>query len=294
MREEFRLAAFADEADPGLDGQIRALSENSIPLVELRGINGKNISSYTPSEAEKVASCFARAGIGVWSIGSPIGKVPLDADFEEHLNNFRNILKIAEATGAECVRLFSFYNNGRTGDDVRKEVTERLKRFAEAAEKSGIVLCHENEKGIYGDSDVRCAGILGDVPALRAVFDPANFVQCGVDTLKAWELLKDKTCYLHIKDADNKGRVVPPGCGDGNLTHIIKEFLSLDGASGVMTVEPHLHAFVGLSELSESDAGKAVGALRFACARDAFDYAVSSLRKLIEDIHKGGQQEESS
>ena len=49
----------------------------------------------------------------------------------------------------------------------------------ELAKGSGIVLCHENEKGIYGDIASRCAEIHRELPALKAVFDPANFIQCG-------------------------------------------------------------------------------------------------------------------
>ena len=36
---------------------------------------------------------------------------------------------------------------------------------------------------------------------MKAIFDPANYVQCEVDTLKAWEMIKPYVKYLHIKDA---------------------------------------------------------------------------------------------
>ena len=35
----FKLCAFADEADSQLDGQIRALTENGISYIELRGLD---------------------------------------------------------------------------------------------------------------------------------------------------------------------------------------------------------------------------------------------------------------
>ncbi len=54
--------------------------------------------------------------------------------------------------------------------------------LAEIAAGQGLVLAHENEKEIFGDTPGRCADLITSVnsPALRATFDAANFVQCGV------------------------------------------------------------------------------------------------------------------
>ena len=44
---EFTLAAFADEAGAEVSEQIRALQENGIPGIELRGVGEKNITDLT-------------------------------------------------------------------------------------------------------------------------------------------------------------------------------------------------------------------------------------------------------
>ena len=49
---KFILSAFADEASPMLDEQIKALQEEEISLIELRGVDGKNVSGLTIEEAE--------------------------------------------------------------------------------------------------------------------------------------------------------------------------------------------------------------------------------------------------
>ena len=49
MSDIFSLCAFADEATPAVDGQIRALTENGIGLIELRGVDGKNVAELTAS-----------------------------------------------------------------------------------------------------------------------------------------------------------------------------------------------------------------------------------------------------
>ena len=58
------LSAFADEAGASLTEQIAALSENNIPYIELRGVNGKIISDHTPEEAAAL-----RAGDYVYLTG---------------------------------------------------------------------------------------------------------------------------------------------------------------------------------------------------------------------------------
>lgn len=280
--DKLTLCAFADEAGAALSEQIDALTANGIPYIELRGVNGKNISDHTPEEAKEVADTLKAHGISVWSIGSPIGKVKITSPFDHELARFENTLAIARATGARCIRLFSFFDTSALGEGAHDEVMARLTAFAETAENSGVILCHENEKGIYGDNTEKCRAIVDSVPAVRSVFDPANFVQCGVDTRKAWASLADSVYYLHIKDALLDGTVVPAGYGDGHVREIVSDYLARDGK--VATLEPHLHAFTGLSALSGEDAKAILGNRRFAGGREAFDFAVSAFRSLLESL----------
>ena len=279
----FRLCGFADEADSMLDGQISALRGNGMDLVELRGIDGKNVAALTPKEAKETAQRLRDAGIGVWSVGSPIGKVDISSPADDETDRFMRILDTAVICGAENIRLFSFYG---TGGDSRylDEVVRRLRTMLERSAGSGVALCHENEKGIYGDTADRCAAIHEALPGLRGVFDPANYVQCGEDILTAWEKLSGYIKYAHIKDALPDGRVVPPGDGVGHLPELLPLF---SGAGvGVLTLEPHLRVFKGLSSL-EGGKRPPVGSdavPQFASGREAFDFAASKLRGLISAL----------
>lgn len=274
---KYQLCAFADEASPKLAEQIVAMRENNIEFLEMRGVNGTNVAKLTAAQAKDAARELRAADLKVWALGSPAGKSPITQDFSVEREQFLRLLETAQITEARCIRLFSFY--GTDGkDEYRDEVLERLSRFIDLARGSGVILCHENEKGIWGDNDVRCAEIHRALPELKAVFDPANFVQCGVDTLGAWSLLKPYTYYGHIKDALADGRVVPPGQGLGHLKEYLPDLLK--NSSGVLTMEPHLTKFVGLSALENGD-DKAVGGLSFETPRAAFDYAVKCLRELL-------------
>lgn len=280
--EIFRLCAFADEADKNLDGQIRALRENGMSLIELRGVDGKNVAALTPEEARQTAKRLQEGGISVWSIGSPIGKVDIHSPAVEEQDRFCRVLETAVICGARNIRLFSFF--GTEGDPAYfDEVCRRLDDMAAAARGTGVTLCHENEKGIWGDNADRCLALYRALPQIGGIFDPANFIQCHQDTLGAWAVLRKYIRYAHIKDARLDGHVVPPGTGAGCLGTLLREFRK-EGI-GVLTLEPHLKVFKGLEALEggkRPDVGG--GDLTFATGREAFDYAADTLKNLISNL----------
>ena len=49
-----KLCAFSDEASSALDGQIAALKRNNIPYMEMRTVNGKNVTTLTVDEAKEI------------------------------------------------------------------------------------------------------------------------------------------------------------------------------------------------------------------------------------------------
>lgn len=281
MANNFRFAAFADEASPLVDEQIKAMMRNGVSMLEVRGVDGVNVANIDTAKAKEVKNKLSAAGLSVWSIGSPVGKTDIHDDFAFESEQFKRILETAAIMEAKCIRLFSFF--GTEGKpEYRDEVLYRLSKYIEMAKGSGIILCHENEKGIYGDIASRCEEIQAALPELKAVFDPANFIQCGQDTMEAWKLLKKYVYYFHIKDCVEGGMVVPAGKGIGCLDKILPEYNGL--ASDVLTLEPHLSDFVGLSGL-EGDEKSEVGKLYSFDSNDAaFDCACDSLKEILKNI----------
>ena len=122
------LCAFADEASPSLDGQIAALKRNGVSFLEIRGVDGRNVSKLSEKEVREVALRLSDAGIRTFSVGSPIGKIRLDEDFEAHLDTFRHLCEYACILGASRMRIFSFY--AAEGKDFdRDAVFSRLDRL---------------------------------------------------------------------------------------------------------------------------------------------------------------------
>lgn len=282
---KFVFSAFADEAGKTLAEQIEALRANGMTLIEPRGLDEGNISDYTPAMARELRARLDDAGIGISAIGSGYGKIRITDDFEPHFEKFRQTVEVANVLGAKRIRMFSFYMPAGEDPAVYKdEVFRRLERFADYARENGVWCCHENEKGIYGDVTERCLEILSAFRGrILGVFDPANFIQCGVKPLEAWEGLAPYIEYMHVKDARfADGGVVPPGKGDGNVAEILRRFGEKDGEK-ILTLEPHLKVFSGLDAL-ETVSGSVFSVTEeyaYPSNRAAFDAAAAALREIL-------------
>jgi len=280
--DAIKLFAFADEASKELSGQVAAMLRNGLSGLEIRGVDGENVSVISLEKAKEVRKMLDDNGLVTWSIGSPIGKIRMDKDWNAHLEVYRHTLEVAHILGAQKLRMFSFFM-GQDDPAIHKNtVIDRIGQFLDIARGTGIRLCHENEKGIYGDVADRCLEIHKAFPELGGVFDPANFVQCGEDTLRAWDMLNPYIDYLHIKDALADGSVVPAGKGLGNVAAIVKAYLAKGGSA--MTLEPHLKVFDGLKGLEEDGNTSAVGSFVYASSDEAFDAAVAALKDILKGV----------
>lgn len=281
--EHIILSGFSDEIAPELDLQLAAIREWGLSHIELRAADGVNVSDFSTEKGKEVKNKLAGAGVSVSSIGSPIGKIGMEEDFAPHLEKLKRTLEIQKELGAPYLRMFSFYiPQGRAPEDFREEVLDRVGRMAEEAGRWDSVLLHENEKGIYGDSAPRCKELLEAFygPHFKAVFDFANFVQVGQQTLPAYELLKPYVEYVHVKDAQwGTGAVVPAGKGDGHVKEILTD-LTGGGWKGFLSLEPHLTDFAGLAAL-EQDPQKRGSALD---GKSAWKLALDSLKEILAGI----------
>ncbi len=251
-----KISGFSDEMDTSIVNQFETLNNLGIKYFEARGIDGKNISELNDNEVMILKEKMDKYGIKVSAIGSPIGKVKLTDDFDEHFKVFKRVVKTAKMLNAKYIRIFSFYHDGvEWTKEERSLVIIRLKQMIDYAIKNDVVLLHENEKDIYGDTAIRCKDLMDELYCdnFKAIFDPANFVQCGQDTKKAYKLLEPYIEYVHIKDAiGENAKVVPSGYGDGNIEYILKSLFE-NGYNGFLSLEPHLGSFDGLANLELDD-----------------------------------------
>jgi sugar phosphate isomerase/epimerase len=243
----FTLSAFADEISPDPQQQIDVLKSCGVRHIEFRSIHKTNVLDLTDLQIQEFKSLLDRHGFRLSAIGSPIGKIKIDAPFEPHLQRFRRAIELCKVFGTPNIRVFSYYlTEGGDWDDWRREVLDRMWQKTALAEKAGVRLLHENEHGIYGDSPERVRDLLQTVseqvrgPHFAAAYDPANYVFCGYDPWQGWQLTKEYTAHFHIKDwsaGEKHGRVA--GEGQGRIEEVMAEAVKR-GYDGFAVLEPHL------------------------------------------------------
>ena len=246
-----KISAFADEYADSFEEQLTALNEFEIENIEIRFINGKNISVLKRNEATEAKKKLDAFGINVSAIGSPIGKIRLDGDINDHLETAKHIFESANIFDTRYIRVFSFYApNGKDIADMKSEVLYYLEKFVVLAREYGITLCHENEAKIYGDTPNRCKELLDHFSGeLKCVFDMGNFVLEGAEPYTAYELLKEDIAYFHIKDALSQGAIVPAGKGEAKIKEILSAHREYAKEDFFVSLEPHLQTFSGLNAL---------------------------------------------
>ena len=278
-----KLCAFSDEAAKPLKGQISAMNRNNIKLTELRSVDGVNVKKMTLESAKEHQKALRAGGIDVWAIGSPLGKVDINTDMAEYLETVKHICNLANIFETDKIRMFSFFN----AYNERNKVIENLNVMVECARSFGVELYHENEKDIYGDTAERVLDLLNNVPGLKCVYDPANFLQCGESADLTLSKIHGRADYFHVKDVITETeQIVPAGHGDGKIYEIINRITD----DKVMTLEPHLKIFSGFGDI---DSTQMKNKFCYDTNDQAFDAAVAAIKKILneagytENIGKG-------
>jgi sugar phosphate isomerase/epimerase len=267
-----RLSALADEISPDLNTQLAVLRAEGIHHLELRGAWGTNVLDLSDAQVAEIGRAVAAAGVRVSAIASPIGKVPIDSPDADEGSRLARAVAVAQALGTDRIRIFSFYPAaGEESPPPRDPVLARLRALTAQARAAGVTLLHENEKDIYGDSIARCVDLLQSVDDahFRALIDPANFLQCDQRPYPdAFVALRPWLAYVHVKDVDRAGTLVPAGEGEADWPALLAR-LRAGGYDGYLSLEPHLEAAGQFQGFSGSD---------------RFRQASQALQRLLQDM----------
>ena len=265
------ISAFADEIGPDLDLQMDVCQGQGVKCIDVRGIDETNVSKMTPDQVADYKRRLDDRGFTVPCIGSPIGKIRMDEDFDEHMDLLKHCFDVAAGFGTRLIRMFSFYpSQGANIADERDAVMDRMRAMVAAAEAADCVLMHENEKAIYGAKPDGIKDLFATIksPNLKGIFDPANFVEEGIAPYDdGWtQGLAELTDYLHIKDkTPGQPACTPAGTGKGQFAEIFAD-LAAGGWSGFATLEPHLAAAGQFAGFTGPDLfAKAADALKGLC-----------------------------
>ena len=286
------LSAFADEAADTADQQIQALIEAGFKHIDVRNVEGHNISAMPPEFAQSMAAKLKAADIKVCMYGSPIGKIDIADDFNIDLQKLRHIGSLKPIFGATYVRIFSYWNKKSAGDEShwRKVTLDRLRQLCELAGELGLVLYHENELGIYGDYIRKVEVLRDEIHArypqqFKLIFDFDNYNQSGEVVMEAYRRLGQSIGAIHLKESkrqpDGTLEHVPAGQGDGHIAEILAD-LAKRGWEGPLTLEPHLARSAGV--VATGAHGTPNQALKDLTPYQCFQIAAKAAKGILQDV----------
>jgi sugar phosphate isomerase/epimerase len=267
------LTGITDEAADDLDGQIRACRELGWEWIDLRTIDGVNITNISDAEFDRLLEKLDAAGLRISSFGSAIANWgrrvtdPLETDLEE----LERAIPRMQKAGTRFLRIMSYRPEATaptataggtaaaTGSpwsdaELKDEVIRRLTEITRRAEDGGIVCLHENCDTWGGQSYEHTLELLEriDSPAFSLVFDTGNPVETRdarpgadgayQDAYEFYRAVRDHIGYVHIKDGYVEGeRTVYafPGEGNARIPEILSDLFD-SGYDGGFSIEPHV------------------------------------------------------
>lgn len=239
---EFLFSGFADEAGVTIEEQMDVLEKNGFKYIEMRGVDGKHILQWDDAALAVIKEKMDKRGFKLSAIGSPVGKSKITDPFEEDLERFKRSVHCAKFFGCKYIRAFSFFtpiNAPRA--NYWDEAVRRIKEMVAIAEDNNLVYALENESSIFTDTLEPCIKIFEEIksPAFLLAFDPGNFIRNEVKSYpKAYNALRDKIAYFHIKDATGD-KFVPSEEGEADMAAMLKDAYNT-GFDGFLSIEPHL------------------------------------------------------
>jgi sugar phosphate isomerase/epimerase len=248
-----RLAGMNDEPSPDWDLHIGldALGRISTRYVELRAVDGKNVSRMSDAAYSEAIEQIRQRDFEVVALAAELGQAPLD---EGGLDAELALLETLISRGAQAqttlIRTMGFLRCEQMSQSTWKTRSiEWLGRLARRAEQAGVTLMLENaaDAAQFSHSPSGCREILDavDSPALKLLFDPCNFYATGHDPLAALSQLAGDVVHVHVRDLHRRGdeqTYCPPGQGACSIGQCLVA-LAEAGYEGCLSLDPHMRNY---------------------------------------------------
>ncbi|MFW5980564.1 MAG: sugar phosphate isomerase/epimerase family protein [Halanaerobiaceae bacterium] len=262
------FTGFADEAGETIDKQIEVTKELGWEYIECRDIEGTNLTDISDEKFEEVCQKLKDSGIKINCFGSAVanwGKNPAsEEDFQKSVEELKRAIPRMKRLDTKMIRGMSFGipDNYELKDspELERMVIKKLKKLVGICEEAEITYVHENCMNYFSQSYQHMDRLLEEMnsPYFKIVFDTGNPVisdnKIGEPpyqkqtTWEAYQHLKNKIAYIHIKDAvflKESDGLFPdseftfPGEGDGQVKKVLKDLLA-GGYDGGISIEPHM------------------------------------------------------
>jgi len=251
------FSGIADEAAPDLERQLEAHKELGWKHIEIRNINGTNLTDLDDAAFDEVASRIEASGLQVSCFASQLANWsrPVDGDFHLDLDEMERAVARMERLGTPFIRCMSYPNAKPAWADRewRREAVRRLRGLARMAGASGVTLVHENCSGWGGQGPDQTNKLMEEVDSeyFKLVWDTGNPQQEKQDAWDYFRQVQEHVVYVHIKDyvfdESGKEKAVFPGEGEGAVRKTVRTLFDR-GYDGGFSIEPHITSVIHLQQ----------------------------------------------
>ncbi len=245
---DIKFSGIADEAGSSLQTQIRAHRELGWKYLEIRNVDGEQLTDLSDQKFDEICAQLEAAEIKVSCFASGIANwaTKVSDDFHLSLDTLERAMKRMQRLDTKYIRVMSYPNDNFSDDAWRDEAVQRFREMAARAAAADRVLVVENCDGWASTSAQNYARFfdLVDSPNVRAVYDTGNPASHGHANTREWyELAKPHLAYLHIKahTTGENAHHTWPDLGESYIAETLRDQLQ-SGYNGFISIEPHLKA----------------------------------------------------
>ncbi len=252
-----KLSVITDEIAPNLPKALEVVGEFPIDKVELRSLDGVNISEASWATLREARQVLQDSGVGVCSIASPVFKTNLfgttvrgamhaatERPPEAHLAILKQCIEVAQFFEAPLIRIFAFWRAGELTPERKAQILPWLESAVRLAQEAGVVLALENEHACQVGTGTELAEVLSefDTPFLRGLWDPGNAFHLGESAEEGFALCQPYVVHIHVKDyvrlPEGSYRAVIVGEGAIDYPRHFAQ-IAQSGYGGYLSLETH-------------------------------------------------------
>lgn len=239
---------FADEVSKDFDEAVRLSVEAGATAIELRGgIWGRSVRNATDDDIARMKEVLDKYGARIAVIGSPVGKCSHEDEdqYQQHLQFFENVVKVAHAMDVKVIRGFAFWNPLRKErrrpnlDEYLPLIAEKFTPIVKRAEEEGLIYALETETSTMTgtlEETRRVIDALGGGPALASCWDVNNGYRGGEQPLPdGYAQVRGIVSHVHVKP--NADKNIDTVSDSATTYEEVLNTLIADGYSGCASIE---------------------------------------------------------
>lgn len=253
-----KIAINTDAISQDFETAVLLGLEWGVEYFELKRMYGKRMPDITDEEVRLVRSVLSANAATLSSLAPGLFKIPLDKDLIalEAGPRFDQTIELAERLDTRSIVIFGFIRDDLHAEaDALRQIIDVLGTVATRAEREGLTLFLENDRGLWGESPASVLQIAEAInsPAFKLNWDPGNLVGAFPEAPypTGYDLVRRHVGHLHVKDAKaaiGEKQFAHAMMGSGDVDWVGQfERLIRDGFEGYCVIEPHFGSRVASS-----------------------------------------------